>query len=61
MTIVCSHKGVSLTFDQLNVGPEAGETISLHTMQARQFCSENNIEIHEDSFRQADELEAMRK
>lgn len=38
MTIVCSHKGVSLTFDQLNVGPEAGETISLHTVNARQFC-----------------------
>ena len=50
-----------MTFDQLNVPTEAGEAISLHAVQARQFCAENNIEIPEDSFRQAEELEAMRK
>ena len=61
MTVVCSHKGVPLTFDTLNVPPEAGEAISLHTVNAREFCGANNIEIPEESYRQAEELEAMRK
>ena len=61
MTIVCSHKGVNMTFGELGVPEEAGEAISLHTVQAREFCTENNLEIPEDTFRQAEELAAMRK
>ena len=50
-----------MTFAELGVPAEAGEAISLNTVHARQFCAENNLQIPEDTFRQAEELAAMRK
>ena len=50
-----------MTFGELGVPAEADEAILLHTVQARKFCTENNLEVPEDTFRQAEKIEAMRK